>query len=68
MRVKIVDAWSWGLPVLSTAVGAEGINTKDGEDILLADSLEKSADAVLMLLQFESMPEFWQELGENQLK
>ncbi|GMQ78309.1 MAG: glycosyltransferase family 4 protein [Anaerolineae bacterium] len=51
MRVKIVDAWSWGLPVVSTAVGAEGINSKDGDDILIADSPEEFADAVLMLLQ-----------------
>jgi glycosyltransferase involved in cell wall biosynthesis len=36
---------------VSTAVGAEGINYKDGEDILIADSSVKFADAVLVLLQ-----------------
>ena len=25
MRVKILDAWRWGLPVVSTSIGAEGI-------------------------------------------
>lgn len=51
MRVKIVDAWSWGLPVVSTSVGAEGINTNESRDILIADSPEDFADAVLMLLK-----------------
>ena len=51
MRVKIFDAWSWGLPVVSTTIGAEGIKSKDGEDILIADSPEKFADAILKLLQ-----------------
>ena len=50
MRVKIVDAWSWGLPVVSTSVGAEGINTTKSRDILIADSPSEFADAVLTLL------------------
>ncbi len=37
MRVKILDAWSWGLPVVSTTVGAEGIQLQAGEQILIAD-------------------------------
>jgi glycosyltransferase involved in cell wall biosynthesis len=37
MRVKILDAWAHGLPVVSTAIGAEGIASQDGDDILLAD-------------------------------
>ncbi len=36
MRVKILDAWLWGLPIVSTPIGAEGIELRDGENILLA--------------------------------
>jgi glycosyltransferase involved in cell wall biosynthesis len=50
MRVKIVDAWCWGLPVVSTTLGAEGIQTRDGENVLLADTPEAFAAAVVRLL------------------
>jgi glycosyltransferase involved in cell wall biosynthesis len=51
MRVKIVDAWCWGLPVVSTTIGAEGIAFRDGENILIADSPERFAAAVVRVLR-----------------
>jgi glycosyltransferase involved in cell wall biosynthesis len=51
MRVKILDAWRWGLPMVSTSVGAEGIAAKNGEDILLADEAEQFAADVVRLLR-----------------
>jgi polysaccharide biosynthesis protein PslH len=50
MRVKIVDAWQWGLPVVSTTIGAEGLEIRPGENILIADDPEAFATAVLGLL------------------
>jgi glycosyltransferase involved in cell wall biosynthesis len=50
MRVKIVDGWQWGLPIVSTSIGAEGIDTRPGENILLADSPEAFAAAVVRVL------------------
>jgi glycosyltransferase involved in cell wall biosynthesis len=50
MRVKILDAWRWGLPMVSTTVGAEGIATTHGADILLADAPDAFAGEVLRLL------------------
>ena len=50
MRVKIVDAWRWGVPVVSTAVGAEGLACTPGVELLLADSPADFAAAVLRLL------------------
>jgi polysaccharide biosynthesis protein PslH len=50
MRVKILDAWCWGLPVVSTRIGAEGIAAVDGENALLADSASEFSDAVVRLL------------------
>jgi glycosyltransferase involved in cell wall biosynthesis len=50
MRVKILDAWMWGLPVVSTTIGAEGIVTRPGENILLADEAETFAAAVVQIL------------------
>ena len=50
MRVKIVDAWLWGLPIVSTPVGAEGMRVQDGENILLAEDASAFARAVVRLL------------------
>lgn len=51
MRVKIVDAWSWGLPIVSTTIGAEGTHYRDGINLLLADNSESFAGAVIRLLE-----------------
>jgi polysaccharide biosynthesis protein PslH len=51
MRVKILDAWSRGLPVISTSLGAEGLLARDGENLLLADSPEAFARAVVRVLR-----------------
>jgi glycosyltransferase involved in cell wall biosynthesis len=50
MRVKILDAWCWGLPVVATPIGAEGIEMHDGVDILLAGEAPAFADATVRLL------------------
>ena len=50
MRVKIVDAWRWGLPIVSTSIGAEGIRCKPGENILIADDPDAFSKAVIQVL------------------
>jgi glycosyltransferase involved in cell wall biosynthesis len=50
MRVKILDAWCWGLPVVSTTIGAEGIDVEHGQNILIADSSAAFAAAVAQVL------------------
>ena len=50
MRVKILDAMARGLPVVSTSVGCEGIAVVPGEHLLVADTAEAFADAVLRVL------------------
>jgi glycosyltransferase involved in cell wall biosynthesis len=50
MRVKIIDAWCWGLPIVSTSIGAEGIHHESGKNILIADDPEDFANAVLKIL------------------
>ena len=57
MRVKIIEAWLWGLPVVATTIGAEGIHARDGEDLLLADTSEAFAAAVLRVLRQPELAE-----------
>jgi glycosyltransferase involved in cell wall biosynthesis len=51
MRVKILDAWCWGLPVVTTCVGAEGIQVQDGKNALVADTPDGFAQAVVRILR-----------------
>ena len=45
-RVKILEAMAAGVPVVSTRLGAEGIDIQDGVHLLLADSARNIAAAV----------------------
>jgi glycosyltransferase involved in cell wall biosynthesis len=62
MRVKIIDGWRWGLPIVSTTIGAEGIHYRDGENILIADSPEDFSRAVIRVL---AEPDLAQRLRLN---
>lgn len=62
MRVKILNGLSQGLPMVSTTLGAEGIDVTPNENILLADSPADFAAAVLRLLDDRA---FADQLGAN---
>ncbi len=49
-RLKIYEAMAAKVPVVSTSVGAEGLDTRDGENIAIADSPREFADRCLALL------------------
>ncbi|HUM09612.1 MAG TPA: glycosyltransferase family 4 protein [Myxococcaceae bacterium] len=50
-RLKIVEAMAMARPIVSTRLGAEGIEAEPGRELLLADEPEAFAAAVLQLLQ-----------------
>jgi len=50
-RLKILEAMALNTPVVATSKGAEGIDVKNGEHILIADSPQDFAEAVVKLLQ-----------------
>jgi polysaccharide biosynthesis protein PslH len=49
-RLKILEAWAAGLPVVSTTLGAEGLPVCDGQHLLIADGADKFAAAISRLL------------------
>lgn len=58
-RIKILEAFSSGCPVVSTTFGARGLGVADREELLLADSAEDFAAACL---EATSRPELRDEL------
>lgn len=49
-RLKILEAMSMGSPVVSTSVGAEGLEVSDGVHLLIANEADKFANQVVKLL------------------
>jgi len=61
-RLKVLEAMAAGTPVVSTSLGAEGLAVTAGKDIVIADTPETMADAVVALQ--DGSPQ-WQELAAN---
>jgi glycosyltransferase involved in cell wall biosynthesis len=49
-RIKILEAFSFQRPVVSTSTGTEGIAARDGEHLLISDTPEKFAGQCLRLM------------------
>jgi len=62
IKGKILEAMSYGLPIVTTAVGAEGIGLGDGEDALIATDRDAFAQAVTDLYGDEQL---WEKLRRN---
>jgi polysaccharide biosynthesis protein PslH len=61
-RLKIVEAMAMGKAIVSTALGAEGIEAVPGRDLLIEDQPEAFADAVNRLL---GDPELAARIGQS---
>jgi glycosyltransferase involved in cell wall biosynthesis len=64
MKGKIGQSIAYGLPVVTTTIGAEGMGLADGHHILQADTPEAFAEAVVKLY-FDS--DLWHRLSANAL-
>ena len=60
LKGKIGQSLAWGLPLVTTAVGAEGMALVDGEHALIADEPQAFADAVVRLY---GDPALWTRLS-----
>lgn len=54
-RLKILEALSMGRAVVSTTVGAEGIDVRHGEHLMLADGVSEFARQVVTLMQDDAL-------------
>jgi glycosyltransferase involved in cell wall biosynthesis len=65
IKIKILTALAYGLPVVTTPVGAEGIPARDGAEIIVAEKAADFADAVVQLI---TDGERWRELSAGGLR
>lgn len=61
-RLKILNSWAMGKPVVSTTIGCEGLDARDGENILVRDDPKAFAEAIAAL---ESDASLRQRLGDG---
>jgi len=62
MRVRILEAFSRAMPVVTTTVGLEGINAQPGRDVIVADTPADFASGVVRLMKD---PDLQSRLAEN---
>jgi O-antigen biosynthesis protein len=62
VKGKINQSMSFGLPVVSTSCGAEGMHLTHGKDILIANDPADFASQVIRLAQSEKL---WSRLSKN---
>jgi glycosyltransferase involved in cell wall biosynthesis len=63
--LKIYEAMAAGKAVVSTSVGAEGLDVHHGQDILLADDAKALAESVVTLLRDTEMRARYERAGAN---
>jgi len=51
MRIKILQNCAAAVPSISTAIGAEGIYTKDSKEVIIVDSASEFIEALVELVQ-----------------
>ncbi len=62
MRIKIIEGMALGRVIISTTIGAEGIDYKDGQNILIANNAKEFNRQLSWL---KANPEKLYEIGQN---
>ncbi|WP_169725022.1 glycosyltransferase [Algoriphagus terrigena] len=65
MKGKIGESLAYKLPIVTTAVGAEGVGLTHGVDVLIADDKESFAQQIIQAYQDEML---WSDLASNSEK
>ena len=65
MRIKIIEGMALGKVIISTTIGAEGIQVTNNKNILIADSPEEFSEAIIKCTSDEN---FCNEIGLNAQK
>ncbi len=61
LRIKLVEGLAYGKAIITTSIGAEGIPYTAGKDLLIADTKEDFAKAIISLIKDTSKKEALQQ-------
>jgi glycosyltransferase involved in cell wall biosynthesis len=64
-RIKILDAFAMGLPVVSTSLGCEGLEVEDGNHIVIRDEPGAFAESLLQVISDPLRAERLRTYGRN---
>lgn len=67
-RYKVLEAMITGTPVVATTLAAEGLDLKNGANVLIADTSKALADATVMLLQDQALQSKLARAGQELVK
>lgn len=62
MKGKVTQGLAAGLPIVTTPVGAEGLDASDGEQMLIGDTAEALAERILRVVEDDAL---WQSLSQQ---
>jgi GT2 family glycosyltransferase/SAM-dependent methyltransferase len=62
MKGKVTQGLAAGLPIVTTPVGAEGLDASDGEQMLIGDTAEALAERILRVSEDDAL---WQSLSQQ---
>ena len=62
MKGKITQGLAAGLPVVTTSVGAEGLDGRDGENMLIGDDPEALAERIVRVIEDDAL---WNSLSSG---
>ncbi|MGK9119236.1 glycosyltransferase [Olivibacter jilunii] len=65
MKGKIGHSMEYGLPVITTSIGAEGMDLTHNKNVLIADNAKDFANEILRLYQNKNL---WNDLSTNSLE
>lgn len=64
-RQKILEAWAMEKCVVSTTIGAEGLDYQDGKNIIIADDKRTMAESIVRLIRHPELRDQVRRAGRN---
>jgi len=64
-RIKILESWAAGVPVVASRVAAEGLPYRDGRDLLIAETTEEFAQALARIWRDPALAARLAEAGRS---
>lgn len=62
IKVKVLNAMCRGIPVITTDVGAEGLDVRSGEHLMITNTAAQMSDSIITLMDDRSL---WQHLADH---